>query len=229
MTHTTGREGGEEHPLSPTAKFGVIVTVVASIAGLVTTGVATLFSALVAHDQLDQSDRVAEEKRRAQAARVSYWVDLQSDGTPRLHLMNRSPDPISEVNMFFSVELADPPPDWSGRISFPVTMQSMPPCSDMTLTLNDMKYKVRGGKEDAQWFFPGEDPPSENGWLDFAGKRALIFPGFVDFGDRDGVTWRRAGGLLTRTPPGAHPKVRSWGVVRPASLLPLKSCADERA
>ncbi|MFE6834996.1 hypothetical protein ACFVFI_09175 [Streptomyces sp. NPDC057705] len=63
MTEAAGHGGGEGHPTSRIVKVGVIVTIVASIAGLITTGVATLYSAWVADDQLKQSQQAAEEKK----------------------------------------------------------------------------------------------------------------------------------------------------------------------
>ncbi|WP_328792768.1 hypothetical protein [Streptomyces sp. NBC_00273] len=227
MTQTTGQEGGEEkeRPPSRTVKLGVVVTIVASIVGLITTGVATLFSALVAHDQLDQSQQVAEERQRAQAARVSYWGDLQPDGTPRLHLMNRSPDPISNVHMFFAVEVTDT----AGRhlVSFTVVMQGLPPCSDLTFTLNDMRYKISKESKPAEWSSPSGDLPADE-WLNFTGtKNPLIVTGAVEFADRDGVDWQRLGGRLTRDAPPVSPTVESWGVVHAVAPRPLKGCAED--
>lgn len=54
-----------------------------------------------ARTTISESQQAAEEKRREHAARVSYWVDVQTDGTPRLHLTNRSPDPIADAPMLF--------------------------------------------------------------------------------------------------------------------------------
>ncbi|MFF8293555.1 hypothetical protein ACF068_30705 [Streptomyces sp. NPDC016309] len=143
MAETIGQEIGKEGQHSPLAvKIGVIVTIIASIAGLITTGVATLFSAMVADDQLDQSRQVAEEKERAQADLISYWVDLQHDGKARLHMMNRSPDPISNVQMTFAVPLLAEGNPHLEEILFALRMPSVPPCSDMIFTTGDMTYIV---------------------------------------------------------------------------------------
>ncbi|MFI8392178.1 hypothetical protein [Streptomyces sp. NPDC085540] len=232
MTQATGQEGGEgkEHPPSRMVKLGVLVTIIASIVGLVTTGVATLFNALVADDQLDQSRQVAEQKERAQAGRISYWVDLQPDGTNRLHLMNRSPDPISNIHMFFAVEPERPAsdtPQGPRLVEFAVVMSSVPPCSDIVLTPEDMRYKTR--EETTDWSSPYGELPSGSEWRDFERKDLLILPGFLEFVDRDGVRWSRASGLLTRNPPETSPTMERWGVVRAVSPQTLKSCADERA
>ncbi|WP_372348564.1 hypothetical protein [Streptomyces sp. KL116D] len=47
----------------------------AAIGGLVFTAVATYFNAVVAQDQLTQSQADAERDRRGQAMRVSYWTE----------------------------------------------------------------------------------------------------------------------------------------------------------
>jgi hypothetical protein len=58
---------------------------VASLGGLVTTGIGTIWSARVSADQLAQSREQAEEKQREQAARVSYRVDAGPKGESRFH------------------------------------------------------------------------------------------------------------------------------------------------
>ncbi|MFD0123005.1 hypothetical protein [Streptomyces virginiae] len=229
----------------------MIVTIAASIAGLVTTGVATLFSALVAGDQLDQSRQAAEEKRQAQAARVSYWVDIQQDGTPRLHLMNRSPDPISNIQMTFTLyrDIGGTPdrPDFDPDmhiVSFAVYMPGVPPCSDMVLTPNNMRYRddrsdKEGDKSDKaiEWYYwkgkrnrwndPFDDLPIKGGWLDFGKADHRILVDAADFNDRDGVRWRRTGGLLTRNPPRPpDPNALMWGVVQAVPPQPLKTCGN---
>ncbi|MGW0314041.1 hypothetical protein [Streptomyces flavidovirens] len=206
-------------------KIGVIVTIVASIGGLITTGVGTLYGAWVAEDQLDQSREVAEEKERAQAALISYWVDLQHDGGSRLHLMNRSPDPISNVQMTFAVTLPSAGRPDHPRVFFAVTMPSVPPCSDMLFTPDDMTYmeneQVAGDFDVPQW-------DKDAGYRFRKEWKPLPIEAFLaDFSDRDGVRWRREGGLLTREP--GDPKAKRARLVgyvqaKAASSQPLKSC-----
>ncbi|MEV7445649.1 hypothetical protein AB0O22_31700 [Streptomyces sp. NPDC091204] len=235
MAEETGNRGGEEtgHPQPALVKVGVIVTIVASIAGLLTTGVATLYGARVADNQLDQSEQVAEEKKRAQATRVSYWVDIQEGAKPRLHLMNRSLDPISNVQMGFIVLLSfegDQRP-----ISFAVKMPSVPPCSDMVFTLENMRYDEYHSRDHSPILGPPLDKlPTDPGWLSFGKTEGepQTYPPIneseVDFNDRDGVRWRRARGLLTRSPEELRLAGDRWGVVKVVPPTPLKSC-DEKS
>ncbi|QTI42854.1 hypothetical protein JYK04_00615 [Streptomyces nojiriensis] len=64
---------------------------------LVTTDVATLFSAMVADDSsISRGQPLRREGRPRQPE--SPLGDIQQDGTPRLHRMSRSPDPISPAS-----------------------------------------------------------------------------------------------------------------------------------
>lgn len=194
MTEAAGHGGGEGHSTSRIVKVGVIATIVASVAGLITTGVATFYSARVADDQLKQSRQAAEEKKQAQAARVSYWVDIEPGGMSRLHLMNRSPDPISNVAMTFVVPLERTVDNrWDiEQASFSVRLPSVPPCSDMVFTTDNMKYYGNTGPRDP-WATPFDKlPPRATGWRDFRKSHPPIYVFVADFDDRDGVRWRRA-------------------------------------
>ncbi|WP_457410443.1 hypothetical protein [Streptomyces sp. TE12347] len=211
-------------------KTGAVITIVASVAGLLTTGVATLTSSMVASDQLKQSKEVDEEKRREQAARVSYWVDIQPNGTSRLHLMNRSPDPISSVWMrFTAAEIRDNLVETEGYFS--IGVPSIPPCSDLVFASKDMRYNRRE-RARASADMPLSEPPPSAEWLSY--KHALIEALETAFIDRNGVRWRRHKGLLTRIEGNPQldldPPRRSWQVRRGAVLAtqpqPLESCAD---
>ncbi|MEU9108734.1 hypothetical protein AB0D54_31235 [Streptomyces xanthophaeus] len=173
----------------------------ASIAGLLTTGVATLYSARVASDQLQQSQEAVDEKKREQAARVSYWVDVEPDGTPRLHLTNRSPDPISNTTMLFEASRSEDRPDrydpvqWT--VVFVVKVPSVPPCSDLVFTSHDMRYSTDEHLARPADGHPLANPPGTD-WLRF-GKPPVIRTEWVNYIDRDGVRWERSGtGLLTQ-------------------------------
>lgn len=177
----------------------------------------------MAESQLDQSKEIAEEKKRAQAARVSYWVDVQRDGGTRLHLMNRSPDPIANVQMTFAVIL--PPSGYPDpeRALFAVWMPSVPPCSDLIYTTGDMTFSD-GDLDRGEFIAPqsvqvaGEKFRKE--WHPLAIEEFL-----ADFSDRDGVRWRRAHGLLTRDP--GKPEVKRGkyvGYVKAVSPQSLQSC-----
>ncbi|MFE1879486.1 hypothetical protein [Streptomyces diastatochromogenes] len=65
--------------------MGTVIGALAAIGGLVFTAVATYYSAAVSDDQLQESRQAADRAERAQAARVSFWVDTES-GDRRLHV-----------------------------------------------------------------------------------------------------------------------------------------------
>lgn len=213
-------------------KAGVIVTVVGSVAGLLTTGVATLFNSLVANDQLAQSRQVAEEKTRVHAARVSYWVDRPPDGKSHVHLMNRSPDPISSVYMTFRAEWDDrhvpsglEPKAW---VSFAVVVPSVPPCSEMVFSEASLRFKEREKGRPPSYVAPFERAPGPgSGWKDFGNTRPWLNAWAAKFADRNGVSWvREKNGLLTRGDRKPDPGWGMQGAVIAQSPQPLKSCGE---
>ncbi|MFE5523518.1 hypothetical protein ACFQ9Q_38250 [Streptomyces virginiae] len=225
MTETTGgEEGGEKsrpHPRLVTV--GVVVTIVASVAGLLTTGVATLFGALVAQDQLEQSRDLDEEKLRAQAARVSYWMD-QQDGVSRVHLTNRSPDPISDVRLHF--ELAPNAEGHGQPVWFNVAMPSVPPCSDTAFTAGDMGFSAEDGEEEQSGFSYPLDRKLQKSYEKVSEEVFSIWMLGADFRDRDGVRWRRDQGLLVRDPKDSKPEHGVTGYVFEVPPQQLKSCGE---
>ncbi|MGW9032943.1 hypothetical protein ACWGQ5_55355 [Streptomyces sp. NPDC055722] len=127
--------------------LGGAVTIVASLGGLVTTGIGTIWSARVSADQLAQSREQQEDKQREQAARVSMWVDeAVSAGRPgvlgvRVHLSNRSPDPVTLVKTSFWAD-NDAPSDYpdDAKVIFNLGLDSLPPCSDTVIEEKSMRY-----------------------------------------------------------------------------------------
>ncbi|MET9895161.1 hypothetical protein ABZZ47_34110 [Streptomyces sp. NPDC006465] len=177
--------------------LGAAVTIVASLGGLITTGIGTIWSARVSADQLAQSREQAEEKQREQAARVSFWEDVGPKGESRLHVMNRSPDPISNLHIVFLV-VEDPP----GHVAFQVILPALTPCSALTIEGKSLKYVEND---------PEDDPEDENSyWLplleadaddmdlgDFEDSVGFLNAS-VGFQDRNGAYWARVNGELTR-------------------------------
>ncbi|WP_158939363.1 hypothetical protein [Streptomyces sp. NRRL S-87] len=220
-------EQGNSAP-SQLVKIGAVITIVASIAGLITTGVATLFGALVADDQLKQSQHVADEKKREQAARVSYWVNVEPGGTSRLHLTNRSPDPVANLDVTFTVRLRGLPatlPLEKRRVSFAVGVPSLPPCSDLVLTPHDMRYR-EGLSREAVFLGLYEKPPSGGKWSSFKGHPWIsIYT--ADFTDHNGVRWRRlSDGVLAVVEERPDRPRGLPGVVLTVPPQPLKSCGS---
>lgn len=193
----------------------------ASVAGLLTTGVATLFSAMVARDQLAQTREVAAEKKREHAVRVSYWVDVQPDGTPRLHLTNRSTDPISNAVMLFSAYLPD-----DREVVFIVKVPSVQPCGDLVFTSKHMRYSTDKNLFPPNDYLPYAGQPGSS-WLSFD-KPPRVSAMWVAFTDRNGAIWQRSGeGVLNQltagdfdSPPGLP------GLVLTVQPQSLQACAD---
>ncbi|MCX4822054.1 hypothetical protein OG883_19615 [Streptomyces sp. NBC_01142] len=130
------------------ARLGTVVAVVAGIGTLLFTGVATYYQALVVGDQLEQSRDDAKRDKQDQASRVSFWEDL--DGTNpdawELHLMNRSPDPVSNLELVLSVRTR--PRGEDPAVHFVnVDDLNLAPCSEVVLTEEHLKYYVEGKLE----------------------------------------------------------------------------------
>lgn len=165
--------------------LGAIVTIVASIGGLAATGYGTIWSARVSADQLAQSREQGDDRKRAQAARVSYWVDQAPNTERRLHLMNRSPDPVANVWIFFH--------SWtpsSIAVQFIVRRDSLPPCSETLIEGSALEYLPAPERWSGK---PGRKDPE---WVQFE-EAPAITPTALYFTDRDGREWRRRFGTLT--------------------------------
>ncbi|MFJ9098661.1 hypothetical protein ACIRJM_09250 [Streptomyces sp. NPDC102405] len=84
----------------PWTQVGTIAGVVAAIGSLLFTAIATYYGAVVSADQLTQSRDDAEREERAQATRVSFWVEQPPmTAYVNFHIANRSPDPITKSSM----------------------------------------------------------------------------------------------------------------------------------
>ncbi|MEU0786499.1 hypothetical protein ABZ341_33595 [Streptomyces sp. NPDC006173] len=104
-----------------------MIGAIVAIGGLIFTGVATYYSAVVARQQLDQVKEDRQEQGRAQASRVTTWADGRGVGT--LHIANRSPDPVSDVTLILDVSTN--PESWGVKVA--MNLWVLPPCSDLTL------------------------------------------------------------------------------------------------
>ncbi|MER5531908.1 hypothetical protein ABT075_46265 [Streptomyces sp. NPDC002677] len=204
--------------------LGAIVTIVASLGGLVATGVGTIWSARVSADQLVQSREQQEDKQREQAARVSAWVDRSNKEVSRLHLSNRSPDPVNGVKVRFLA--TDSQVGSFVVIWFNIQLDSLPPCSDTVIKQEDLRFFKVHHYFDYGWLTVPVD------WKDKAGahkfKKAHFFDPDVTFADRDGVKWSRLRGNLSRSA-DVHPKyVAPWvaEAIKPPSVQPISDCGD---
>lgn len=150
MVQDNGDQESEQEPAQPSVKrwwerddwtqIGTVAAVLVGAGTLLFTGIATLFQARVAEDQLEQSrrafeqqEREQEQQEREQAALISHWT---SNGESTLHVMNRSLDPVHEVELAFAAltkqDTARQPP--RGRVTFVVKLGSLPPCSEVVIS-----------------------------------------------------------------------------------------------
>ncbi|MFI5800117.1 hypothetical protein [Streptomyces sp. NPDC051677] len=132
----------------------------------------TLYDALVSQGGLEQARQAADQETRAQALRVSYWTEYPTPYVKRLHVINSSPDPVSEADLLLSS--AEGRPDHV--LQFPV----LGPCSETVV-----KEEVWAGQSgQGPPYAPGDRPPGVVRWMAFR--------------DRDGVVWKRDGKGLSR-------------------------------
>ncbi|OEJ29014.1 hypothetical protein AS594_35965 [Streptomyces agglomeratus] len=160
-------------------RAGTIAAIVFGIGSVVLTGVATYFGAMVAKDQLEQSQEDADRRVREQASRVSFWKEGELTGE-RLYLMNRSPDPVTNVILQAEVNL-----DWRDGTTttrgWRVLRLALQPCSVTIFERN--KMSVWGDPK--RW---GEEP-----------EETRLTPKRVSFTDHGGAIWeRRTDGSLHR-------------------------------
>jgi hypothetical protein len=158
-------------------RAGTITAVAAALAGLLLTGVSTLYDALVSQGELEQARQAADQETRAQALRVSYWTEYPTPYVKRLHVINSSPDPVSEADLLLSPAEAGP----NHVLELPV----LAPCSETV-----MKEEVWAGQS-------GQGPPY--GGPDMTGQPPGVVR-WMAFRDRNGVVWKRDDKGLSRSP-----------------------------
>ncbi|MFF0473351.1 hypothetical protein [Streptomyces sp. NPDC004284] len=208
-----------------------MVGVGAGIGTLLFTGVATYYGAMVSRDQLTQSREDADKKSRAQASRVSTWVDYGKDGGIRLHLMNRSPDPVSHIELYFTARIGD----WNHTklaVQYSVDLPSLPPCTDSVFDPDNWMYRIpKGGG-------PEGFPPShsarlrpDDGWKKQPAPDIIQVP-YLTFADREGVTWQRDSGDLEPWKPADEstvPEADRYGIggmTRDPEVKPVAACEE---
>ncbi|MFJ8948405.1 hypothetical protein ACIRG4_35190 [Streptomyces sp. NPDC102395] len=202
------------------------MTIVVSVVGLFLTGIGTLMGALVSADQLDQSKEASERNVRAQAARVSAWLEQQGDGKWRLHLRNASVDPIGDVRWVFA--------DHHSAVglvatSWRVALPDVPPCTEQVIDQKQLWRNPGGGVESEFFQVPSQDQPTVSGWRNLEHEDANLVIWAIGFRDRDGVAWVREDGRLLKkeriaSSPAAGAIVQGLPTVRPA-----QACADATA
>lgn len=156
-------------------------------------GVGTIWGALVAADQLDQSKWQNEDKRRAHASRVSYWITGRVAGDTQIHVMNRSPDPVDHVRIHFTAgELKE-----KGVVFF-VSLPSLPPCTETVIDGKSLRYKEGESADQSGGTGPlRPDHASPDLYNDLPGGTYVQLRG-LNFVDRNGLPWTRIDGKLTQ-------------------------------
>ncbi|WRZ95626.1 hypothetical protein OHB54_45485 [Streptomyces sp. NBC_01007] len=158
---------------------GTALAAVAAIGGLWAQAVATYWSQETAKDQLSQSRDDAEHEVQQQARLVSSWTEQgEAHGKRRLHIMNRSRDPVYSVifeTRLVVLEKVTSPVMWA------VTMDGdLGPCTE--LVYDEAKFHVLNG-----------DP-----LLDYNSiPGTALFVEKLSFTDRAGIRWERVDGGLS--------------------------------
>lgn len=157
--------------------------VVAGMGTLLFTGIATYYGARVSQDQLQQSQEDANREARDQAAHLAFWIGDEANqpivggGTvSSVHVMNRSPDPVSEVTVAYYVDVYEQnDKEQVIRIQrgyYFAELRSMPPCSEAIFDT------------DPWWVEDLDKRPH-----DVLSTETVVR--HVTFTDRDGVAWAR--------------------------------------
>ncbi|MGW5657527.1 hypothetical protein [Streptomyces humi] len=147
---------------------------VAALAGLLLTGVSTLYDALVSQGELEQAHQTTDQETRAQALRVSYWTEFLTPFVKRIHVINSSSDPVTEADLLLSPAEAGP----HHILQLPV----LAPCSETVI------------KEELWTDRPGQGPPYA------PGDRPAGVVRWMAFRDRDGLIWKRDLKGISRLP-----------------------------
>lgn len=175
----------------------------AAIGGLWFQAVGTYWSQQTAKDQLQQSHDDAEQALRSQAARVTFWqVETGRRGGAQVHLLNRSRDPVTGVEVRFEA-YGD-----SGRAGgLYIRDSTLPPCTESTYEEKNLRYVL--------WEKGATVGEGLSGWQAFT----------MDFTDSDGTSWHRTPVSLTRIDRIAHPANKSGvGYVGRPTLKHVADC-----
>ncbi|MEJ8667527.1 hypothetical protein WKI71_00115 [Streptomyces sp. MS1.AVA.1] len=113
----------------------------AAIGGVIFTGVATYYSALVADDQLQQSRQDGEREEQEQAEVVSYWLSpsFSTEGQ-RLHVVNRSPDPVYSLQVLLLLEMRHPSGNTAVKAGFNTETADVAPCTEKIYNFSDLQF-----------------------------------------------------------------------------------------
>ncbi|MFC7265851.1 hypothetical protein [Streptomyces lutosisoli] len=136
---------------------------------------------------------------------MSMWTQSEEDGTTAIHLMNRSPDPVSDVAFSF---LANRDFSQIDPVGFYFELIGVPACSDLTFQATSLRYRKIAYAQRDPVMLPSSVNVREKG-MKRLGPHWLLIPTSVSFTDRDGQSWTRDdSGALRHDPDGGG---RGWG------------------
>ncbi|MFE0809918.1 hypothetical protein ACFW34_20875 [Streptomyces sp. NPDC058848] len=142
-------------------------------------------------DQLSQSRETTEQGAQSQAARVSSWVDSGDSKSYEIHIMNRSPDPVTGVVV--GVWLGEAPEvdvpgddDIKGGAMYLLPLSNLRPCSMISVSAMNLRYRL-----------DGDDIGQTFDFLDSVKWKAETVA--TVFTDTNGVEWVRTPRVLVRS------------------------------
>ncbi|MET7814207.1 hypothetical protein ABZT26_25590 [Streptomyces sp. NPDC005395] len=195
---------------------GTAVGAVAAIGGLIFTGIATYYSALIASDQLQQSREDSVKGERVQAEHVSYYVEFDRNYRLEVHLRNNSSDPVYDVNLLFrTVLLRAPMGDAYVHYQIGGAALDMGPCQELIYHEANFVFAEPGGK-----FMKSDEGKTQT----------ALHVLFLQFTDRAGRRWMRSSDELTpHAPRELRPSPEIYWVGEhngPPEVRPLEGCGS---
>ncbi|MFF8939149.1 hypothetical protein ACF08O_31400 [Streptomyces paradoxus] len=116
----------------------------AAIGSLVFTAVATYYGAEVAQQQLEEAQEDNDRETRDQAIHVTFWAEdvyygvLARGSAKALHLVNRSPDAVSEIQVTIVATHKDK------KRLLRLVDTNLPPCAEVVFKADAMMSVLRG-------------------------------------------------------------------------------------
>lgn len=159
-----------------------LITALAAVGGLVGSTIAIYYSTMVAENQLDQARRLTDRQVVDQASRFTYWTTRNGTYNGwRLHVLNRSPDPITNVFILVQPQFTGAPTPTS---QIQLVIESVAPCTE--ISVKPPEPKAFGLMSDGSVWKPQWNP-------------GLVVRQVV-FDDSRGLRWLRLQGRLVANP-----------------------------
>ncbi|WP_413754794.1 hypothetical protein [Streptomyces sp. MMBL 11-3] len=174
---------------------GTALAALAAIGGLWAQAVASYWSQETAKDQLSQSRDASEQELQRQAQLVSSWVEKGGGyGKRRVHILNRSRDPVSAVTFYIHLYGRFPNVDVRPSYTFD-DFGDLGPCTELVYEEADFRAW------DLSWG-PEREPqrqlqkiPEPEGGSEYVESTHLDVRWFF-FTDRSGLRWVRKNSRL---------------------------------